>query len=200
MENREHPKYMGNGVEALFGLLLLAIMLMAISKVAQFFQQTPPTTTKAEIICNSPFIRYGDACCLDENHNSICDTLELSKTQQTRPTTIPTTTQPTKYADVRINVTSWKFQSLQYQYGAVWVDGNILNVGNYRAYNVEIKCYAYDDNNECIGGPTTFHKYYDEIGTNQLVNFQVYVTLSAGHFQNATCTVAYTIDRHQYPS
>lgn len=32
-----------------------------------------------EIICNSPYIRYGKECCLDENNNSICDKDEISE-------------------------------------------------------------------------------------------------------------------------
>lgn len=29
--------------------------------------------TNQEVVCNSPYIRFGTACCLDKNSNSICD-------------------------------------------------------------------------------------------------------------------------------
>ncbi len=34
---------------------------------------------KTEIICNFPYIRHGEECCLDENSNSICDEDEINK-------------------------------------------------------------------------------------------------------------------------
>ncbi len=30
------------------------------------------------VVCNEPYINYGDSCCLDENNNSICDDDETS--------------------------------------------------------------------------------------------------------------------------
>jgi len=43
--------------------------------------------SEAEIVCNSPYIRHGIECCLDQNNNSICDkdekTEEIKEQQKT---------------------------------------------------------------------------------------------------------------------
>jgi len=36
--------------------------------------------------CNSPYILVGSSCCLDQNHNNICDNDEQQQTQNTQPT------------------------------------------------------------------------------------------------------------------
>ncbi len=36
-------------------------------------ERIPSTPQKEEIICNLPYIRHGEECCLDENNNEICD-------------------------------------------------------------------------------------------------------------------------------
>ncbi|MBD3387614.1 MAG: hypothetical protein GF416_01070 [Candidatus Altiarchaeales archaeon] len=54
------------------------------------------TVPKENVVCNTPYIRFQDDCCLDRNGNSICDADETTTTQP-RPTTTtaaPTTTLP----------------------------------------------------------------------------------------------------------
>jgi hypothetical protein len=43
-----------------------------------------PTTTKVQdtlpVVCNPPYIRFGSGCCLDANHNGMCDADETAAT------------------------------------------------------------------------------------------------------------------------
>jgi len=34
--------------------------------------------TTQQVVCNDPYIRFGDSCCLDQNGNSVCDTDEIN--------------------------------------------------------------------------------------------------------------------------
>lgn len=49
-----------------------------------------------KVVCNAPYIGFGDGCCLDANGNSICDSDETVKPAATTPSTAPpaTTTTP----------------------------------------------------------------------------------------------------------
>lgn len=46
------------------------------------------------VVCESPYIRYGTECCLDQNNNKICDNDEGTTTQPTPETPTQNTTQP----------------------------------------------------------------------------------------------------------
>jgi hypothetical protein len=54
-----------------------------------------PSGLGDEIVCNPPYIRFGDGCCLDADGNGLCDTdetLTQSTTNPARTTTLPTVT------------------------------------------------------------------------------------------------------------
>ncbi|MDP3026161.1 MAG: PRC-barrel domain-containing protein, partial [Nanoarchaeota archaeon] len=50
-----------------------------ISKGIEEPKAEPEETERREIICNSPYIRYGEECCLDEDNNLICDEDETKR-------------------------------------------------------------------------------------------------------------------------
>ena len=42
---------------------------------------TPATTTLEDVVCNRPYVRVGNGCCLDMDGNGVCDTQETAATQ-----------------------------------------------------------------------------------------------------------------------
>ncbi|MFH1404253.1 MAG: hypothetical protein ABIH11_08300 [Candidatus Altiarchaeota archaeon] len=55
------------------------------------------TTTQPKVVCNPPYIKTGNTCCLDKNSNRICDKDEETTTTKAPTTTLKTeTTQPKK--------------------------------------------------------------------------------------------------------
>ncbi len=71
------------------GVVVQATALSTISIVSGDIPENPESSSGGsssiigrvteEIVCNSPYIRYGKECCLDVNNNSICDRDEVLK-------------------------------------------------------------------------------------------------------------------------
>jgi len=77
-----------------------------------------------EIVCNSPYIRYGKECCLDKNNNNICDTDEsIPAKEQNRNTT--ETIKEGEKADIKLtqeNLTSnYSLEIINLQQGSIEV-------------------------------------------------------------------------------
>jgi hypothetical protein len=60
----------------LIGLLLLILVSSGCLDSPASQQVTP------EIVCNSPYIRFGSTCCLDQNSDNVCDNDETTATTQ----------------------------------------------------------------------------------------------------------------------
>jgi len=53
--------------KVLFILIIFSLLFLIGCK------QTPTGETIKGVVCNEPYIRYADDCCLDQNNNKICD-------------------------------------------------------------------------------------------------------------------------------
>lgn len=65
---------------------ILIALLSVIAIIVFIFILNSPKTTGNTIICNSPYIQVGQSCCLDSNHNNICDNDELTNTLSSNTT------------------------------------------------------------------------------------------------------------------
>ena len=45
-------------------------------------QENLQNGSNTSVVCNQPYIRVGDSCCLDKNNNSVCDDDEVNKSSQ----------------------------------------------------------------------------------------------------------------------
>lgn len=75
---------------------LLIILIFIIVLVTACENISIPTWNNKEIVCNPPYIRYSDDCCLDANDNKICDEDDIKETPSGLTTPIiETPPQPT---------------------------------------------------------------------------------------------------------
>ena len=67
-------------------LIILSILLL----IGAGCQNQPITgnVVKEDIVCNSPYIRNADSCCLDQNLNNICDVDETTTPPDAQPSSI----------------------------------------------------------------------------------------------------------------
>ncbi len=67
-------------------LIILSILLL----IGAGCEQQPITgnVVKEDIVCNSPYIRNADSCCLDQNLNNICDVDESTIPPDAQPSSI----------------------------------------------------------------------------------------------------------------
>lgn len=61
--------------------LISLLILFFITGCTNQQQITGSVIKEQEIICNSPYIRYADSCCLDKNYNDICDKDETTPSE-----------------------------------------------------------------------------------------------------------------------
>ena len=66
------------------GILLIGILIIAVIAISGCGGKGV-TGELTSVVCNSPYIRHGMACCLDTNENNICDkdegiTLKIEET------------------------------------------------------------------------------------------------------------------------
>ncbi len=62
----------------LLGLLVIIALIVGCSS-----NNTPPSNTNSNLVCEKPYIVVNGDCCLDENSNEICDKNEAAKTPGT---------------------------------------------------------------------------------------------------------------------
>lgn len=88
----------------IFGILAGAYILVNVPGIIEAAptRQAPQPTTTAEIVCNTPYIRVGAGCCLDQDANSICDKDETWP--KTTSTTSTSTTSTLTTSTVKPNV------------------------------------------------------------------------------------------------
>ena len=68
-------------------LIILSIFLL----IGAGCEQQPITgnvVKQSDIVCNSPYIRYGDSCCLDQNLNNVCDIDESITPPDAQPSSV----------------------------------------------------------------------------------------------------------------
>jgi len=53
--------------------LWIGIAVVAVVVLAIVFISNSNDNSQSEVICNSPYIKVGTSCCLDQNNNGICD-------------------------------------------------------------------------------------------------------------------------------
>ncbi len=83
----------------------IIILILSIFLLSGCLEQQPITgsaiaETQEKIICNQPYIRHAETCCLDKNSNNICDNDEAEEEKIPEPqssTTIQDYCSPTTY-------------------------------------------------------------------------------------------------------
>lgn len=72
-------------------LVILIALLILVLVNPSFISGTGSVVKTNQIVCNSPYILVGTECCLDQNHNGICDKDEASTSTTTNNPTVVTT-------------------------------------------------------------------------------------------------------------
>ena len=105
----------------------------------------------SEITCNSPYIKVGSSCCLDQNNNSICDKDESSNANTNKLETITPTTPSTSNEGLVIESNSIKFKkSSLSEYNQYIIIGEVKNYANETNDYPKITMTGYDKNNAIV--------------------------------------------------
>ena len=67
--------------------MLIIVLFLSINLILSGCSGVSGNIIKDDIICNSPYLRVGSECCLDQNNNSICDKDEELNNNQKQDTT-----------------------------------------------------------------------------------------------------------------
>ncbi len=59
----------------LIGLSIVAVIIL----ISVFAPSSNENNSQNKITCNSPYIKVGNSCCLDQNYNNVCDNDEIKK-------------------------------------------------------------------------------------------------------------------------
>lgn len=62
--------------------LLIGVIIVVIIFVILILSNSNKNSLQNEVTCNSPYIKVGTSCCLDQNNNKICDTDEKQTPQE----------------------------------------------------------------------------------------------------------------------
>ena len=71
--------------------IIFLIIVLSLTSCSSIVSNQVNNLDKAseQVVCSKPYIKYNNACCLDQNINSICDTTEEKSKQIAAPPIIP---------------------------------------------------------------------------------------------------------------
>lgn len=133
------------------GIIVVTIIVLVI-----VFMSNSNNNSQNSVTCNSPYIKVGNSCCLDQNQNNICDTDESQTTSQI----VVESPIPLPKDEYRIQIFAIGCQGAMYV-GAVRAIELVVYKNNKALYNFSGLTFdIYMDGELVSSGQPYYDKYY----------------------------------------
>jgi len=151
------------------GLAVIAVIVLAI-----VFISNSNKNVSNEVTCNSPYIKVGTSCCLDQNSNGICDNEE--QTQEA---------QKNSWALNDFSVYGGTSEDFTGCSQGMKVYNNLNNLGNTGSKNIQLALF-----HQYAGEPEGYGMTYQDYQTAVLIGYVDYNTNFYDDYEGVTCEIS----------